>query len=573
MRRALRLRRNQKDLVFALALALVVWLVWGFAYRMFEDQRFTDPLSYGGDAHFASALVAASRRGEYLPFVSKLVPSLGAPFVANWNDFPVSEDLHFFVAGLLARGLGVFGAINLLFLGALIAAALSFFFAARRLRHDRWFAFMGGLLYGLSLYAFSRGVYHFVLVFFWFLPLVALVALWVGSREGVRFKSGRFAFGAVVFLIAGWSNPYYLFFALQVLGLAFFAHLARRKSPRRLGALGLGLVGVLGFLSVNADTLLYEASHGKNPGVLSRQASDAEWYALKPVNLFAPGGNHHFAFMRELAHRRDVNQVTTGEAPNPYLGLVGAALFLSMLGVTLVRTARREVDFGVVCTLFVAWLVAFHSVGGVNSLLALFDFKLFRSVNRVSIMVLAWVLLFGTWWLPRLLKRLPRPARAAVALLLAAFGVWDQLPVLRDARAVEWDRRISTADRLLVREAETRLGDGAHVFVLPAMDFPEVQPVGGVGVYDLFRPTFFTRTLVFSHGDDKGRPDAQWKFRTATLPAPAMVAELRARGFSGIYLDKRAFPEGARALIASLEAAGARVVATSSENDTLFLAL
>jgi hypothetical protein len=399
-------RRGRSDLIAAAGVVLVVVVEWCATYRIFVDQRFLEPVSYFGDAHFTAAIVTAAARGDFWPFASKMIPSLGAPFVANWNDFPMTEDWSYFLTGQVARVLGVFGAINLGYLTACVLAGLSLFFVARRLHQAREFAFMGALLYGLSMYAFARGVHHYSLVHFWFLPWSALVSIWAASREGIPWRSGRFKFSALTFVVVGWSNPYYLFFSLQIFALGFLARLARRRHARQVGpALALVAIGLLSFLSVNLDTLVYSRLHGPNLSAIARSPNDVEQYALKPVNFFIAGGNHRLGFMRDLVARKGPTTLVQGEAPAPYLGLAGIALLLGLVVHAALSVGRRRLDFGVACALVVAWLTIGHSVGGENSLLAIAGLSLFRSVNRVSIMIFTFVLLFGGWALPRLLRR------------------------------------------------------------------------------------------------------------------------------------------------------------------------
>jgi phosphoglycerol transferase len=566
-------KRARSDLLAALALTVLITVGWAGNLRLFQDQRLSDPLSYWSDAHFIGAVVAASARGEYSPFASKTVPSLGAPFIANWNDFPLSDDWLFFLTGQAARVLGTFGAINLGYLLGCVLAGLSLFVVSRRLHRPRDFSLMAGLLYGLTTYAFYRGVHHYTLLYYWVLPWAVLVSFWAASRAGIPLKSGRFRFGALVFLIVGWSSPYYLFFFLQLFGLSFLSHLGRRgRRAHLLGPLLLVLVGGLSFLSVNLDSIAFTWAHGPNREAVGRSAQDGELYALKPINLFIPGNNHRFAFMKKLAEQRDAASIATGEVPGPYLGFAGAVMLLWLLVHAALAAGRRRIDFGLSCALIVAWFLIGHSVGGENSLLAVFGFKLFRSVNRASIMIFAVVLLFATWGLPRLLRRLPPLARWVVALLIGVGGAFEAAPVVADAASVASDRRLAESDRALVAKAEAALPVGAKVFQLPPMHFPEVGPSGGVGSYELFRPYFFSKTLTFSHGDIKGRPNADWKFRVAALPVDQMVKELKSNGFSAIYVNTKGYGDTS-SLVTAFSQQGVTVIAVADANDSVFLKL
>ncbi len=566
-------RRVRRDALSALLLTALISVGWAGNLRLFQDQRLTDPVSYWSDAHFIGAVVAASARGEYSPFVSKMVPSLGAPFIASWNDFPLSEDWLFFLTGQAARVLGTFGAINAGYWLGCVLAGLSIFLVSRRLHRPREVSLMAGLLFGLTTFVFYRGVHHYTLVHYWVLPWAVLVSFWSASRAGIPLSSRRFKTAAVTFLLVGWSSPYYLFFFLQLFGLSSLSHLGRRgRRGHLLSPVLLVLVGMLSFLSVNLDSITFAWANGPNREAVARSAQDGELYALKPINLIIPGNNHRFDFMKKLAERRDGASIATGEVPGPYLGFAGAAMLLWLLVHATLAAGRRRMDFGVSCALIVAWFLIGHAVGGENSLLAVFGFKLFRSVNRASIMIFTVLLLFATWGLPRLLRRFSPVARWAVALLIGVGGAFEAAPVVADAASVASDRRLAESDRALVAKAEAALPVGAKVFQLPPMHFPEVGPSGGVGSYELFRPYFFSKTLTFSHGDIKGRPNADWKFRVAALPVEQMVNELKSNGFSAIYVNTKGYGDAA-SLVNAFVQQGVTVIAVADAQDSVFLKL
>jgi phosphoglycerol transferase len=368
---------------------------------------------------------------------------------------------------------------------------------------------------------------------------------------------------------------YYSFFTAQlyVLGTAAgafrYGWTKRRFKP--IFVLAFLLTAAIG--SMHLDSALYIIEHGRNGASIQRAKSDAETYALKPINFFAPGGNHRLEFMRTVSNRAAAQSVISGEFPSPYLGME-AALALCALGVFAMRlVARGRTGLVVGWASTALWLTLAHSTGGINSFLGLLDVRLFRSVNRVSVVVLAIALLFGAWWLGRLLAGKKPLVRWLAVAALGAFGVWEQLPRSDSPETIAANRRAAESDRKLVAQMENALPHGAMVFELPVMDFPEVPPFQGVDSYEMFRPTIFARSLRFSHGDVKGRPNAGWKFRVASLPLPQMLEELRSAGFSALYVNRKGFPDGGAALVRELGASGCRVIAEAELHDTLALAL
>jgi len=149
----------------------------------------------------------------------------------------------------------------------------------------------------------------------------------------------------------------------------------------------------------------------------------------------------------------------------------------------------------------------------------------------------------------------------AAAVILCGLVLWDQVPKAPSKeRLAEIDRQV-TADREFTEKMEAALPDGAMVFQLPVMEFPE-SPMPGVPPYDHFRPYIFGGDLRFSFGTHKGRDREKWQpavqgkfFEGATLDqqagmirvkqanARAAVDELKRLGFSAIYINRNGFPD------------------------------
>jgi phosphoglycerol transferase len=205
--------------------------------------------------------------------------------------------------------------------------------------------------------------------------------------------------------------------------------------------------------------------------------------------------------------------------------------------------------------------------------MGLFHVVLFRSVNRASVVVLTLVMIFGAWAVPHLLRGLPVWARRVAMLAVASLAIVDLKGLDNPMESVANNRKQADNDRHLAAKLDAAFPAGAMVFQLPAMHFPEVGPVHAVDSYELFRPYYFSNTLRFSHGDVKGRPNADWKFRLAAMPAAPMVSELKAAGFAAILVNRKGYPDGAAALVQQLLEAGCKVVVVSELGDNVALSL
>lgn len=512
------------------------------------------PTDYLGDAPEALARLQAAAEGDIWPLGRQIITRLGAPFGADWSDYPAPDKPLMLALGGLATAIGVYAAANLGLVLAQVTAALAFYGVARWLR-VRWeWAAAGGLLFAYTYHTFHRGLAHFSLVFTWTVPL-GLAAVWlVASSRRLEWRrpGALLCLGAAVAL--GTFNPYNLLFWLQLMawGLVWQWFGARRRANLTIGLASLA-AALAAFVVAHAEVWLH-APPDAQP-LLARNYGGTEVYALKPIEMFIPPAYHHWDFLAFFGHRYARWSPWRGEAFLPYLGLVGIAGFV-LLAILSVRrlVARRAPPAPALAT---GWLVSYASVGGVGNLLALFaGFQVFRATNRAAIFISAIVLFFLVGRLSRWTAGWRVLPRCAAAIALAGFGVFEQLPRLEPelnpraiASAVDEDREFG---RLL----EAALPPRSLVFQLPVVAFPEARAPHQLGEYDHFRPYLATRTLRFSFGAPKLRPASRWQRELDSAPVPELVRRLERHGFAALYLNRKGFADGGDHLLRELAALG-----------------
>src|SRR6478672_417337 len=94
--------------IWVTVLLFVVGLAWCAHYDRWTVDAWATPVIYGGDAWGTLAGAKATATGEFPPLVIKCPRSLGAPFRANWNDYPNVEEGIFAWVGFLAWIFGPF---------------------------------------------------------------------------------------------------------------------------------------------------------------------------------------------------------------------------------------------------------------------------------------------------------------------------------------------------------------------------------------------------------------------------------------------------------------------------------
>ena len=557
----------------ALLLAAGIGAVAQGAYARAGRESLDEPLSYHGDSLAFLACLKAARDGHVAPLRPIEVPELNAPFGANWNDFPNRQPTLLWLAGLLARRLGLFATVNLLLLGAHLLAGLAFYGTARYLRARREWAIAGAVAFAFSPYIFWRADHHLSLSLYGHVPLLLLVLAWAGSRKGLALRGRRFAFSLAAAALTGLGNVYYAALFVQLLALAAAGQLLRGRSRLVLAPLLLALTTMGAVVGENAYYLAYQRAEGPNPGAFKRSYGDVERLALKPIELLLPRTGTGLLDWGTGVRRYWLSAAVQGERGPSYLGLVGGAALLWLLGRPAVRALRRQPVRAPPALLGVLWVLAFSVVGGLNGLLSLVSPPWIRGTNRFSVWILAVALLWGALALSRAGWAGRRWRSVAAAALAAGLALADQVHVPRSPRGTTRPETDSPADARFVAALESRLGEGASLFQLPVTPFPEQAPAWRMGEYEQFRPYIHSTGLRFSYGTDRGRPRDAWPGPLAGKPPREIARRLESYGFAGLLVSRRGFPDGGAALLEGLAEAGRPAALESEDGRLVFVPL
>lgn len=554
-------------------LAVLVAALWCATTGRTSLEAWRTPVDYADDALFTLGMLRAAQGGHLSPVGPIEVPELGAPHVAGWNGFLRQHKPQYWLAGRLARAIGLFPSANLLVLLATVLAALSFLAVSRYFRARAEWAAAGACAFALSPFFFYRSLSHLTLSHYWPIPLAILVVTWAFGRHGLAPGSRRFWVAAAITLVAGLHNLYYAALFGQFLGLACLSQwLVRRERRAALGALALLVVLVAAVLADNANLLLQLTSE-KATALVVRPYGNLERYALKPLELLLPIGDGSIVPWRGAGAAYLRQALVRGELGSVYLGLAGVAALLA-LTLTTVRAALRRPARPVPATaLALAWILAYSIVGGWNGLLGLADFVWLRASGRYSIWILALVLLWGVLAISRTALARRRLASLLAATIAGALTLADQLPPRTQASAIREIGNRVASDAAFARSLEAALPAGAILFQLPVVDFPEGRRILAASDYEHLRPYLYASRLRFSYGADKARPRDAWQRRVEALEPGAMAEALERIGFAGIVVNRKAYPEGAQELRNALAAAGRLEAWESADRDFLFVRL
>ncbi len=504
------------------------------------------PLQFSGDAVFELAgLRSASSAGARCLW-NRAEPRLGAPFGADWADFPGTDELRVCAGGLLASAFGAPVAVNVLFALATLLAAVGLYLAARSLGAAPAPAVACGLLYALSPYLFTRNVQHLGLSFFGLVPLG--VVAWRRLAQPLRKRhrvTGRLV--ALSALLGAQTIYYALYFVIGA-GMAGVLQ-ALRRNWRAAFVSALCIAAALAVvLALNADTFRLWASEGRNPNAFARSPHDAVVAGLWPEQLFLPSPFHRVPLMREAVapYARWVGG--RGEYPSAYLGLAGA-VSLVWLVVEGARRFLRTRSLGPAArsaAVVLAWVAVALPVGLLAGWARLSGMALLRSNDRVSVVLSAVALLWLAVKLTRWTAKRPQWVRAAVAAGVAGLGLLEQVP-LTDAD-VDPDFPAKLAEtvagtRRFVEGLEAQSAEPRRVFVYPPSTFPEDPAPPFKDPYRPLAPFVVSTSASFSAGGVHGRRAGDWPSEVAKQGDDDFARELVAKGFSALITQEAACPE------------------------------
>jgi hypothetical protein len=556
----------RRSATYYVALALVVVAVWGIYYQRWPGtESFRTPIAYVDSGDVLLVLGIARGFSELPPPWDLHVEHLNAPYGADWNDYPHTEKLIFYVWGLLLRFVDVGIAANLAVLWAHLGAALAFAWTARKLGTSSLVAFAGALIFAFCPFIFGRALGHINVGIVWHLPLLLYLVLRLATREQVPSQRGRIA--AYLLVIAtSLQNPYYPPIAIQLVALAALrSWVLRRKDVARFGGVVL-IVAAGSFLLGQSNVFLRRWSAGQNTVFSGRSLEAIRMWALRLPDLFLPW-RHPVEAYENFARENYFNAGNpVSENAFAFLGIVGCLLLIGISVVALVTCMKREFDRVPWQAWVILYLLLFSLSGGLDYMLGALGVTWFRAVNRYSIIILCAVLLWGCALADRLRRLRVRYGALAFALLLSMYETFGMRGA-DHAKIAAATAKLVDSDRAFAADLEQRLPAGAAVFQLPIMDFPESTGILDMHDCEPFRPYLFSKDLRFSYGTHKGRPREAWQKRAAQLSPSKMLEFLGEHGFDALLINRKGMPERGKWLESALGSLGTNKLVESRAAD------
>ena len=553
----------------ALLVGGTVAIVVTYVYKLW-NAHWKVPFNYSGDALGTSAYAKAIiENGWYLSN-----PRLGAPFTADWRDFPLGgANLHYLALKILGSITGNYAlAVNFYFLFGFFAIALIAYFVARFLRFSVATSLVVSVLFAFLPFHAFRNIAHLSRGEYYPIPLAVLVILWVGRyrtellrRDDKRWRvrRGRLLFALVVAVVIGSTDDQNVVFLASIIMLLALIELLRDRDWRPVALAAIVSVAAFGALFLNnTPFLIARAERGPNTVVANRPLTDQDQYGLRPVNLILPTPGHRIGALNTIATKSARGQVTASETAGTSLGIIGSVGLLWSLGAALAlalgrRKPSRSTAF--VAQLGVCNLIAIliGTIGGFSFLLALAGFGTYRTWNRISIFIAFFSLLAVAVGFEKvfaaLRARTKQEVGIAVVTIVAGIAILGGALDQTTPRYIPNFKLIAARfdqDATFYHSLEKMVPARSMIFQLPIAAFPEQGPINNMGDYSEFAAYLQTKNLRWSYGAIKGRPEGDWQLQNLNLDNPvALLAQVAAIGFQGVVIDRTGFADNAQAFL------------------------
>ena len=294
--------------------------------RLWEAD-FDVPFGDNGDSPCAQAWVKSIQEHGWFLHNS----NLGAPWGSDLYDFPMADDVHFFMIRLLALLIASPGRLyNVYFLLQFPLIAGTTCFVLRRLGIQGGLALVASILYAFLPFHLLRGMNHIFLASYYLVPFQVLVVIRLGQsfdRQDHPLAWRRFlGFAGLVlfcFLVAG-AGIYYAFFGCIFMFLAGLHTVLQGRGWTSLRMAGLlCLITGMGVLVHLWPQISYIQKYGFNQDAVVRSPSEAEVFGLKLAHLLLPIDGHRGEYFACLKSRYLAGGVLNNENCDASLGMLG----------------------------------------------------------------------------------------------------------------------------------------------------------------------------------------------------------------------------------------------------------
>lgn len=551
------MKEKQRSLFIKIAEYAFVILVTGFfMYRILGlegVQLAKYPMSFQvGDAITGMVTVKSMQDNGWI----YENPFLGAPYGANNYDATTMDIFLNAMEQILVWATGNWIlAYNLFYLSGYLLAGITALYALKQLKISGMIAAPSAVLYAFLPYHQMRGSNHLFLGMYFMVPIMVLYLYRLMNGELLFHKGGKGwitktnVLRIITLMIMALTGIYYAFFTCFFLCVIVLYSLLNKDSWQRIRQAVFCIGVMVGTLVLSAlPNLIYWMNNGK-PKAIAKGGEGAELYALKIIQLLLPIPGHRISVLARLRNLYDSAYPLINENITATLGLFMSVGFIILCLVLFMRKKVPEQSNLRIGSILNLSALLFGTVGGFAVILSFLTGSI-RCYNRFSVFIAMFSLIAidsviqmiqGKWFL----KKWASIIFAVGMLLVMLCGMYDQT-VPKDSGIYTVYAEQFENDAAFVQQIEALEEDGAMIYQMPYMRYPENGSINQMSDYAHMSGYLHSDTLRWSYGASVGREGDEWMQSVNALPITEQITAIREAGFAGIYIDWKAYLEDER---------------------------
>lgn len=483
---------------------------------------------------------------------------------------------------------------NLFYLSSYILIGITSFYALKQLELETVIALPSAVLYAFAPYHQMRGIGHLYLGMYFMVPLIVLYMYRLMKKEQL-FRKGRTIFKRngsdgwitipnilriVCIMCMALTGIYYAFFACFFFCVVIFYKLLNQNNSKKAantslwsrikGSIAIVIQPLICILTIVVTlilaaipNLIYWLQYGRPEGLLSKGGEGAELYALKIVQMLLPIMNHRIPFFAKVRTFYDTYYPLVNENGFASLGIYMAVGFLVLCIALFMRyrlSEESDIRIGSVYTLAA---ILFGSIGGFAAVLSFFVTAI-RCYNRFSIFIAMFSLIATAKFIQMIYHKKRHVIVTGILMLfIMAVGLLDQTP----AHMFYYEEAAAAyeTDAQWIQSIDALLEDGAMVYQMPYMQYPENGAIQNMQDYSHFVGYIHSDSIRWSYGTVVGRETDQWQRTLQTMPLAEEIQTIQNAGFAGIYIDWNAYlPDERQEIEACFQSMGMERAAADS---------
>lgn len=522
------------------------------------------PIKFGGDALSVYSGAKGIFTNQFLPFQIPKNSFLGAPGISILADYPQFDvNLYYIFIKFISFFCSDFiKGVHIYYLLTYVFITFTSYYVFRYFKINSLIAGSCSLLFSFSSYHVLRGVNHILYSSYYMIPLMILTVFWIWSKKPLFFvkhdnkwlldiKNKKAVITCFVLALGAMSVIYYEYFYLYFIVIATISSYFYRKNIYTVFSSLIMIFFNLIVLFLNAiPYIMYRIQHGVNSEAIVRNFIAAEKYGLKIVQMLLPVDNHFlFASFKE---QYNLGKFLINENTSASLGILGVIGFISILFYFLfIRKLNLNLYSKSGVLVFSALLLG--TVGSFSSFISFTFCPFMRSYNRISIFILFISLLVFAVLFQMLFRHFIKNHRFLFfifIMFITLLGIRDMIPM--DASLLinyNSNKEYYSQLKVFIKNIESVNPDGAMIFQLPYIVYPESDGTVDLEDYEYLKPYLVSDKLRWSYGAMKGRDVDMW-FRSLNGKDFAVIfKEIKKAGFSGVLVSKKAFRKEYRSLL------------------------